>query len=327
MHNGTISTRSVLKILLIPLILYLVWINRDLVFALFIAFIIFSALKPGVDYLDARGIKRPIAAILLYILFLVTVAGFVALLIPPIVTEMTTFIKSLPVLLDTLSPYLGQSEQIQELARFAPNLTNQFIQVVGGVFSRTFFVITTFVFGFYLLYHKNLLDETIGKYVHKDTLNATHAFLIKAQVRMSSWVWGQASLMFVIGVASYIGFSIIGLKYALPLAILAGLLEAVPNLGPTIAAIPATIIAYSQGGLPMGLITLGFTILLQQVENNLLVPFVMRYTVGINPLVTLICLFTGLQLAGPVGAFVAIPLYLFIETFILSYRQGEFPHI
>jgi predicted PurR-regulated permease PerM len=99
---------------------------------------------------------------------------------------------------------------------------------------------------------------------------------------MSSWFWGELTLMFVVGIMNYVGFTIIGLKYALPLAVLAGILEVVPNIGPTLAAVPAFLVGASHSYF-LGASSLAVSFIVQQLENNLIVPFIMKKAVGTPP--------------------------------------------
>jgi predicted PurR-regulated permease PerM len=123
--------------------------------------------------------------------------------------------------------------------------------------------------------------------------------------------------MTVVGLLNFIGFSLIGIKYALPLAVLAGLLEVVPNIGPTIAALPAFLIGISISNYT-GVAALAVAFLVQQLENNLIVPVIMRHAVGLNPIITLIVLVIGGKIGGVLGLLLAIPAFLFVESILLE---------
>ena len=115
--------------------------------------------------------------------------------------------------------------------------------------------------------------------------------------------------MVIIGFMTYFSLIILGIPYALPLAVLAGILEIVPNLGPTIAAIPAIFMGLTVSPV-VGLGALATSILIQQLENNLIVPKVMQSATGAQPLATILVLLMGLTLGGVMGAILAMPLYL-----------------
>ena len=123
-------------------------------------------------------------------------------------------------------------------------------------------------------------------------------------------------LMTSIGLLTYIGLSILGVPFALSLAFLAGLLEIVPIIGPIMSAIPAFIVASSASSF-LGLGTLVLYLIIQQLENNLIVPYIMNKAVGIHPITTLIALSIGGTLGGILGAILAVPVALIIELSLI----------
>jgi predicted PurR-regulated permease PerM len=130
-------------------------------------------------------------------------------------------------------------------------------------------------------------------------------------LKLGSWLRGQLILGVVVGVVTYIGLRIMGIPYALTLSLITGVLEIVPILGPILSAIPAIIVAFAISPT-MALIVTGFYILVQELENKLLVPKVMQYTVGLNPVSIIIILLIGAKLMGILGMLLAIPVALVI---------------
>ena len=135
---------------------------------------------------------------------------------------------------------------------------------------------------------------------------------------MGSWVRGELTLMLAVGIFTYIGLSILGVEIALPLAILAGILEIVPNIGPIISAVPAVLVALTIHPLT-ALATASLYFLVQLAENNFLVPKIMQKAVGVNPLISILGLMIGFRLAGPAGAILALPSIIVIHTIGLEY--------
>src|SRR5690606_15670337 len=121
-------------------------------------------------------------------------------------------------------------------------------------------------------------------------------------------------LMLAVGLLSFVGLSLLGIPYAVPLALLAGLLEIVPNVGPTVAAIPAVFVGYLAGGPVIAGVVALLAIVIQQIENNLLVPKIMHANANVNPLISLILILTGLKVTGVIGALLAIPVYIVMRT-------------
>ena len=127
--------------------------------------------------------------------------------------------------------------------------------------------------------------------------------------------------MTIVGLLTYVGLRLLAIDFALPLALLAGLLEVIPNLGPVIAAIPGVFLGLSVS--PVTALAVGaMYFLVQQLENSVIVPKVMKRSVGLNPLVTIIVLIVGYQLAGLAGAVLAVPVTLLV-TVVLSHVLGD----
>ena len=136
----------------------------------------------------------------------------------------------------------------------------------------------------------------------------------EVEYRLGGWLRGQITLMFLVGLLTYLGLLALGVEYALPLALIAGLLEVIPVIGPIIAAIPALVVGFGMAPW-MGIWVLVLYLVVQQFENSLLVPNVMGRAVGFSPLATLVFLFIGGQLFGLGGVILAIPVALFLSIF------------
>lgn len=314
-----ISTKTIVKLFLIPLGLYLTWANRDLVFALFISFILMSALRPIVLYLHTkRKIPRPIASFIVIISALAFLSLSVGTIVPPVFSETVLFIEKLPEIIKNLNPSILRYVQIQEMSKYIPDFANQLVSIVGNVFSNTLLVFLTLFFSYYLLANERVIDETfiqgfLGRHINEEKVKNTLRVVHSAQGRLASWFWGELTLMFAVGLLSYVGFSWIGIKYALPLAVLAGIFEALPSIGPTFVAIIAIFIGFGQSPV-IGFAALAVSFVVQQVENYFLVPYIMKKAVGLNPIITMLSVILGMRFGGTLGALLAIPTYVLIES-------------
>ncbi len=320
-HVIAISVRSIALFTLIPLTIYFLWLIRDLIFSLLIGFILMSALRPAVLFFTSRRVPRTLSVIFIYLLFILFFITLISLIVPPIIIETSNLLRSLPFIIDDLAPQLSRYVDFSDLTRYVPNVTNNLLGFIGSVFSNTLFVVTTLFFGLYFLLEENLLERLLKRYFHESTVKRVTSVLEIAEKRMSSWFWGELTLMTVVGVLTFIGLNIIGMRYALPLAVLAGLLEVVPNIGPVISSIPAIILGFSISPFA-GFAALALYIIVQQLENNLIVPIIMRQAVGLNPILTLIALILGGRIGGVLGVLLAIPLLLFIETIVAEVMHG-----
>ncbi len=312
-----ISGRTIVFVVLFLLFLKFLWIIKDILFSLFIAFILRSALLPVVVRLRRLGIPHALAAVFVFLLFLGGLLGFVFLIFPPLLIELSNFVRTAPIYFETLSPQLQGVVDFDNVGRYIPNVTSFVFGLLGGVFSNALFVFVTLFFALYFLIQENFIRDLLTNFVEEESIVWVVELMKKIERRMAAWLWGEVVLMFIIGLFTYIGLSLLRVKYALSLAFIAGLLEVVPNIGPVIATVPAFLIASTQS-LVLGLSVIALYFIIQQFENTLIVPLVMRKTVGLNPIVTLLALLIGGRIGGIVGVLLSIPFTLFVETVLIE---------
>ena len=138
-------------------------------------------------------------------------------------------------------------------------------------------------------------------------------------MRLGGWVSGQILLCVIIGSISWVGLTLIGVPYAVVLALIAGIMEAVPNIGPIIAAVPAVIIAALYSPWQALLVAILY-IVIQQLENYIIVPRVMSRAVELHPLAVLLALMVGGELMGVLGAVLAVPVTAAISVIVDEIR-------
>lgn len=317
-----ISLRTILITIGVLLGLYIVWTVADLLYSLFIAFILMSALRPLVRHLESRKIPHILSVALVYLCFILFFSFLLFMVIPPLVSETISLAASLPGIIKQLNPNLDGLANIDALTRYIPDVTNQAFKLLGGLFSNAIFVISTLFFGFYFLIEENMIMRFLQQFMNEKRAQSFTEIVEKAEKRTSSWFWGELTLMTVVGLLTFIGLNIIGMRFAVPLAVLAGLLEVVPNIGPMISAIPAFLIGVSHSYV-LGISSIILYIIVQQLENNVIVPVIMKKAVGINPIVSLIVLIVGGRIGGVLGVLLSIPAYLVLETIIMEYVKSR----
>jgi predicted PurR-regulated permease PerM len=310
-----ISIRTVLFTLALLASLWVVGQILDILFLLFIAFLLMTALHPLVIFLERFRVPRVLGILLIYtVVFGVFGASLVGA-IPSLVTQSGTLVSQLPSFIARVLPYwnidpAAISQQIQPIGE-------SLVKVTLGIFSNIFAVVTVLVFTFYFLLERRHADEILTSIFGSQVAKQLVDVLRNIERRLGSWVRGQLLLMATIGVLSYIGLVILGIEFALPLAILAGLLELVPMVGPIISAIPAILVALAVS--PFLALSVGaLYIIVQQLENNILVPYIMRKSVGFPPLLTIVILMVGGRLAGIAGAILSVPIALVVQELISS---------
>ncbi len=145
--------------------------------------------------------------------------------------------------------------------------------------------------------------------------------VVDVESKLGSWLSGQLTLSFIIGFLSWALLSVLNVPFALPLAVMAGILESIPSLGPTIALVPTVIIALLMTNPITALLVLAGYIVIQQLENTFIVPKVMSNAVGIKPIVVIIAVTIGFALAGPIGALLSVPIAVLIDIGITFYKD------
>ena len=204
---------------------------------------------------------------------------------------------------------------VTTLTRQIAPISENIVKVTVGVFSNLITTLAVLVFTFYFLLERPRASQTLTSLVGESMANKTLNILRLIEKRLGGWVRGELLLMLSIGIASYIGLTILHVDFALPLAIIAGVLEIVPTIGPIVSAIPAILVALATSPfLAVSVVALYFII--QQVENNVLVPLVMKKSIGFSPLVTLLSVMIGARFAGIVGAILAVPFVLVLKVII-----------
>ncbi|OIP86512.1 hypothetical protein AUK05_03425 [Candidatus Shapirobacteria bacterium CG2_30_35_20] len=273
-----------------------------------------EALNPAVIFLQKFKIPKVLAIIILYIIIWSGISFSLAGAIPIIVTETTNLIKILPSTLDKFTLMGVNPIDISSQLKLLENIPGSFATTVLSVFSNLISVFAFFVITFYLLLErKNFEKYAIKFFNQKDSVKVIEILKL-LELRLGRWVSGQFFLMILIGILSYVGYLTIGLNYALPLGIIAGFLEMVPNIGPVVTSILAGLVGLTVSPT-VGLIAVGWGVIVQQLENNFIVPKIMKDNLGINPLVTIFLIAIGGSLAGVIGAIIAIPLFLTASIF------------
>lgn len=316
-----ITSKTIIFSVFFILFLFFLWQIKELLISLLIGFIIAGALSPFVDFFEKKKIPRNITSIFVYLVFIFVFFNLFYLVIPPLISEVIHLIKTLPSLENNFQitqffPYL----ELNSITNNLPNLANNVFGLIKSVFSNVLFVISTLFFGYYLLADKNFIEEALKIFYPDEKAKKISHIVLLSQKKASMWFWAEIFLMTVIGILTFLGLTIFNVKYALPLAVIAGLLEIVPTIGPIVSAIPAVIIGLSSS-LNLGLIMIGLYVVIQQLENNLIVPVVMKKIVGLHPIITLIALVIGSKFAGVLGAIIAVPTIVFLKTFLIEWQK------
>jgi predicted PurR-regulated permease PerM len=321
-----ISHRTIVFTVLFLLFIWLLYYLRNVLITLFLGIILTAALSPLVDRLEKWHIPRVLSLVLVYI-FIFGILGFaIGSLIPPLIEQTQNLISRFPSYLDSLR-WLGIDKefvysQLNQVTEKLTVISGGIIKTFVSFFQNLINIIILIVISFYLVLERKNISRYLLHFFGENAEKIGTRIVDKIEKRLGGWVRAELFLMFIIGLLSYIGLRLLGIDYALPLAILAGLLEIIPNIGPFISAIPAVLVGLLVSPL-MALAVAALYFLVQQLENNLIVPQVMAKECNINPLITIIALIAGFELGGVVGAVLSIPVVLLIEIILGEISSSE----
>ena len=313
MQKIEISHRTIVFTVFFLAFLWLLVQIHQIILALFVAIILMAALNPLVDKLERLRLPRVLATLLI---ILSIIGGFslaLGLIISPLVEQTAILVSKLPRDLPYFRVFGFDASallsQFVEFGRIPANL----VKLTVGVFSNLVGVFAIFVIAFYLLLERKNLDKYLVMLFGEDEKVKAKTVIDKIEDKLGGWVRGQIVLMLIVGILDFIGLKFLGVEFALPIAILGGLLEIIPNIGPTVATVPA-ILAGLTVSLPHAAATAAWYFLVQQAENTIIVPKVMQKTTGVYPLVTILSLAAGFKLGGIIGAILAVPLVLALQV-------------
>ncbi len=336
------STWTTRRVILGTLVVLLVVVGFLLLYRFrMVAVIIFSgvvvsmAIAPSVDWLHRHGLRRSLSVILIYLVLLVLLIGTMLLLVPPIVEQLTATVPKIESYYQDLQASLLNSPllAIRQIASQLPSQLNltpsavasptpgsvdaigQVLNATGVIISGLFTLTTILLIGFYWTLEGEGAIRALLLLLPSDQRDSACEIFDEIERRVGGYVRGQGIMALTIFVADFVIFLVIGLPAALAVALLAGLFEVIPVLGPTLGAIPAVLVAFSyDSSKVVWVIAAGA--LVQLLENNVLAPRVMHKTVGVNPIVTLLAIVAFGALFGFAGLLLAIPIAAIIQIVV-----------
>lgn len=313
---------------------WLLYRLRDVLFLFFVAIVVGTAIRPAVDWLHRRGIPRATGIILIYILIAGLVVGFLAMIVPLLADQVTELSRTLPEYYTNFRSALINSHnrllqnigwripsQVGLLVNRDPN-TAEVLDQVGQTLLYTNLILkgvlgtlAVFLLAYYWTQEGNLILRSLLRIMPPQRKKNVREFLQLAETKLGGYVRGQGLLCVAVGVTAFIAYLLIGLPYTLVLAIFAGIMEMVPVFGPALGAIPALLVALSiDPGKALWVVIA--TSVIQLLENAVLVPRIMKQSMGVNPIIVLLSLIAFGSVFGFVGALLALPLAAIIQLLI-----------
>ncbi len=340
-----VATATLVKVFGFLVALALIVRAQRILALIFIAVLLALAFAPAVRTIQRRWrFPRPLAVAAIFVGLLVVAAGTLALLAGPLTSEVrhlaSNFSDYWRGASDRLvgwrdySAVLGDREAVDRaiasvgttLQAAAGNVAAFLVGLLGGMLS----LIVVAVLTFYLLLQEDAIRGAVVALCPPRAQGRLASLIEQLEQRLSSWLRGMAILGLVVGGLSLAGLWLLGIKYAVVLAIVAGVAELIPYVGPVLGAVPAIFLTLMTDSPAKAVAVVVLYWLIQQLENHLIVPKVMQHTVGLNPVVIIVSVLLGAQLAGFAGVLVAVPTAAAVSVLLADWqsrRAGGVPPV
>jgi predicted PurR-regulated permease PerM len=331
--------RAALVLIGVALACYLLYRVQEVLFLLLLAILLATAIEPLVNRLRRGPFTRGSGVLVVYTLIILAIGIPTYAVVPSIVSDAASFTETLPDRLLLLRPYVAtlQPRPVRAPAEAALDSAIQAVQApqrpaqeqiveAGATAAHTLFsFITVFVLAYYWLVERASLKRVVLRTVSVRRARDVNTVWMEVEEKLGGWVRGQLILMLAIGAMATFGYLLLGLPNAALLGVAAGLFEIVPIIGPFLAFAPAVLVALATTDVTRALEVAGYALVIQQIESNILVPRVMRRTVGVSPLTVMLGILIGGVLAGLPGSFLAVPLAGALQVVLAHMLHSEDP--
>lgn len=331
-YTVNISTGIIFKTILILLGIWFMYLIKDVIAVLFIAVIFTSSIEPVVNWMARFKIPRSLGVLIIYVILFGIFGTMIYFIIPPFLSQAQSFGNDFPGYVERIMGIFRGLENYAQAHNFNFN-PQEFFQSMGGslsqtsnkIFSTTVGVFSSFIsvivilsLTFYMSVKKDGMKGAIMSMVPEKYHDHSSALIEKIKTQIGRWMQGQFILMLFIFILYYLALYFLDVPYALLLAIFGGVMEIIPYLGPIISAVPAVILGFLISPLT-GFLVLGAYVLIQQIENHIITPQVMKKAIGLNPVIIILVLLVGAQMGGVLGAILAVPIATVASVFIKDY--------
>ena len=337
----SITTGTVLTFVGAGVLVWLFFYLKELVLVILTAVVLSSAVEPGVQWFMKRGASRIIAVAAIYVLIFGSIFGVAYAFFPPLLKETASFSSELPRYLEAVnidailnSPIAESarvvSEGIPTMEEYLSQLQNVFtatsagaFKALAGIFGGIISLVLIVVLSIYFAIQETGVDDFLRVILPVQHQKYALDLWKRSQVKIGLWMQGQLLLSLLAGVLTYLWLAILGVPYAFLLAIFAAMAELIPVFGTYIAAAPAVAIGFTVGGIPLALAVIGGFVVINQFQSHLVYPLVVKKVVGVPPLLVIIALIAGHQLAGFLGVLLSVPLSAALAEFVSDVQKSK----
>ena len=302
------------------ILFYALYRVRSVLLLVFVAAFLAIGLDPAVGWLESKKIKRGWAVTIIFLGVVLVLVGFVASVVPPLVEQATNFASNLPEYVDDLAArnqriadFVQDNDIAQRLRDAITDVPGQvggslgtIAGVAGSILGTIFNVLTVVVLTIYFSLSLRRAREGSMKLVPSSRRQRFAELLDPILEKIGAYIAGNVSVSVIAGIVSFIFFLVTGIPYPIALALWVAIADLIPLVGATLGMIPAVVVAFFLGW-PLGVATLVFFLIYQQIENYVIVPRVMTKAIDISPAAVLLAALIGGSLLGFVGALIALP--------------------
>lgn len=317
---------SLWRIFFFGLLVVLLVLGRKIVLALFLAIAISSGTEFIIDFLEKRRIPRVLAVISVYFFSILLVAALIYFLVPFVLADLSKFVSAfgdspLGDIFGSLAS--GDNSVTSWINRISTQLLSggPSLGAVQGVIGGVGLAITILAISFYLSLTPNGVEKFVRAIVPQEREEDILRLYDRSMIKIKFWFRTQIMISLIVGILTWAALFLLGVPHALLLGVIAGIFEIIPFVGPILAGAAALLFAFVTSP-SLALYTALAFLAIQQFESNVLVPLVTRKTVGLHPVVIIVSLLIGLELAGLLGALVAIPAAAVFQE-IVEDRSGR----
>ncbi len=324
----------------IGLLLWLLFFLKDLVLIVLTAIVLASAVEPGVHWFVKKRLPRAVAVLSVYALIVVVFLSVIYLLFPPLFEEAQGFIVNLPQFLSSLRvesifggstvsalqpfiPHSFSAALLTQLQNLIVPTGEGALHVVYGIFGGIVSFVLIIVLSIYFAFQETGVDDFLKLVVPVKHQHYTLNLWKRSRHKIGLWMQGQLILSLIIGVLGYLWLSILQVPYAFLIAIFAACIEIIPMFGSLVSGTLAVIIGATTGGTQLALLVAGGFIIINLLQSNLIYPLVVKQVVGVPPLMVILAMIAGGQLAGFFGILLAVPLAAALQEFITDVQKSK----
>jgi predicted PurR-regulated permease PerM len=326
------SFKTIFWILSALLVIWLTITLKDILVSVLLSFILATAISPLVDFLEKRKVPRSISVGGVILTTIGLIYLVIRLVFPPFMREISNLIGNRDAYVATINGYLQHlSPALRDgVTNVLDNIFNSLkgidlggiITSATGFFSGLLEAILVFVLSFYILLNNKGVEGAVIAYVPKQHQKRVLSIYRKISNKMTSWLRGQVILGLMIFAIDLIGLSVLRVNYALTLAIVAGLMELLPYIGPFVSGSLAILIALTQSPV-LALIVFVFYVLVSQLDGHILAPQVMKKSLGLNPIAVILAVIIGGKLLGFIGILIAVPMAAAIGVLLEEFVKKQ----